>query len=201
MLRWEGLPTDATVLGPSLGPTPMRTPDAWAMLVLAVDILGDVDPDTAGQVALFAATWLRGRAPADLHDGDLVIRLTAPNHDSSPRMSDEHTVDAEMLLAYRGRWMSVGRWVGVDECWPWTLAPTADAVMSLYVDAAETLHRDMAPASEQPGSAPFQWAGTVVSDLLTARLLAVGDELVWDRRACQVRHTARIRTDGAPQER
>ncbi|WP_158853125.1 restriction system modified-DNA reader domain-containing protein [Saccharothrix deserti] len=54
----------------------------------------------------------------------------------------------------------------------------------------------MVPASERPGSSPLRWAGTVVSDLLTARLLEVGDELVWDRRAGQVRHTARIRTDG-----
>ncbi|WP_158851201.1 restriction system modified-DNA reader domain-containing protein [Saccharothrix deserti] len=197
LLRWEGLPVDATVLVPSLGPTPMRTPhDAWAMLVLAVDILGDVDPDTAGQVALFTATWLRGRPPADLHDGDLVIRLTPPDQDPDLPEGDEHAVDVEMLLAYRGRWLPVGRWSGMDERWPWTLAPTAAAVMSLYVDAAETLSRDMVLNSERPGSSPFRWAGTVVSDLLTAKLLEVGDELVWDRRAGQVRHTARIRMDG-----
>src|SRR5688500_7150867 len=80
LLLREGLPADTTVLVPSLGPTPMRLPDnAWAMLVLAVDILGDIDPDTAGQVALLAGTWLADQPPVDLHDGDLVVRPSHPS--------------------------------------------------------------------------------------------------------------------------
>lgn len=201
LLLREGLPADATVLVPSLGPTPMRVPDnAWAMLVLAVDILGDIDPDTAGQVALLAGTWLANQPPADLHDGDLVVRPLPPEQDpalpSEAVSSNKHVADVEVLLAYRGRWMSIGLWAGVDERWPWTLAPTAAATMRLYIDAAETLSRDMVLASERPGSSPLRRAGTVLSDLMSAGLVAYGEELVWERRAGEIRHTARLRLDG-----
>lgn len=38
---------------------PMRCPDdAWAMLVAAVDTIGDDDPTGAGEVALFADDWV-----------------------------------------------------------------------------------------------------------------------------------------------
>ena len=196
LLRWEGLPADATVLVPSLGPTPMRVPDnAWAMLVLAVDVLGEVDPDTAGQVALFAGTWLTDQPPADLHDGDIVIRPLPPEQDHG-RPDDHHVADLEVLLAYRGRWMPVGRWTGLDERWPWTLAPTVATAMRLYIDAAETLSREAVLTSERPGSSPLRWAGTVLSDLMSVDLLTYGEELVWERCAGEVRHTARLRIDG-----
>jgi hypothetical protein len=196
LLLREGLPADATVLVPSLGPTPMRVPDnAWAMLVLAVDILGDIDPDTAGQVALLAGTWLADQPPADLHDGDLVVRPLPPEQDPAAP-GNQHSADVEMLLAYRGRWMSLGLWAGVDERWPWTLAPTVAAAMRLYNDAAETLSRDVVLASERPGSSPLRWAGTVLSDLMSADLVAYGEELVWERRAGEIRHVARLRIDG-----
>ncbi|WP_152551904.1 restriction system modified-DNA reader domain-containing protein [Actinokineospora spheciospongiae] len=196
MLCQEGLPDDAVVLVPSLGPTPMRVPDgAWAMLVLAVDVHGDVDPDTAGKVALFAGTWLADQPPADLHDGDLVIRPLPPTQ-APGALVDDHVADVEMLLAHRGRWMPLGRWHGLDERWSWTLAPTAAATMSLYVDAAETLSRTVVLASERPGSSPLRWEGTVLSDLLATKLVEYGEELVWERRAGAVRHTARLRIDG-----
>ncbi|WP_424187648.1 hypothetical protein ACOBQX_07580 [Actinokineospora sp. G85] len=196
LLRWEGLPADATVLVPSLGPTPMRVPDnAWAMLVLAVDILGEADPDAAGQVALFAGTWLADQPPSDLHDGDLVIRPLPPEQDLGTP-GDPHLADLEVLLAYRGRWTPIGRWAGLDERWPWTLAPTVAAAMRLYIDAAETLSRETVLTSERPGSSPLRWAGTVLSDLLSAHLLTYGEELVWERCAGEVRHTARLRIDG-----
>jgi hypothetical protein len=51
---WEGLPPEAMILVPAFT-APMRLPEqAWAMLVLAVDIVGDTDPDRAGEVELFA---------------------------------------------------------------------------------------------------------------------------------------------------
>ncbi len=101
MLR-EWLPADVTLLVPSLGPTPMRVPDnAWAMLVLAVDILDDIDPDTAGQVALLAGTWLADQPPADLHDGDLVVRPLSPERDPAVP-GHEHLADVEMLLGLPG---------------------------------------------------------------------------------------------------
>ncbi|MCT2584565.1 hypothetical protein [Actinophytocola gossypii] len=48
------------------------------MTLLSVDVLGDVGPATAGQVAMFAGTWLPDHPPADLHDGDLVVRPYHP---------------------------------------------------------------------------------------------------------------------------
>lgn len=57
MRAWEGLPPDTMILAPVFAPPPMRCPDdVWAMLVTAVDIIGDADPDRAGEVALFAGT-------------------------------------------------------------------------------------------------------------------------------------------------
>lgn len=197
LLHREGLPTDAIVLVPSCGPPPMHTPDhAWAMLVLAVDIIDDGEPDTDGRAVLFAGTWLTDQPPADLHNGDLVIRLSPPRHDGGLPAGDEHGADVAMLLAHRGQWSVVGRWSGLDERWPWVLAPTAAAVMGLSVDAAETLSREVVLTNEGSYAPPFRWTSTVLSELVTARLLKVGDVLVWESRAGEVRHTARIRMDG-----
>jgi hypothetical protein len=191
--EWEGLPPDAVILVPAFA-APMRLPDqTWAMLVLAVDIAGDTDPDRAGDVELFAGSWVPDQPPADLYDGDLVVRLTQPGDPAYPR-SREHAVDIEMLLARRGRWQLVGRWGGVDECWPWLLAPTAAVVMGLHCDAVSTLTRELASPTET--TVPLRWASGGVGDLLDAGLVKAGDELVWHRRNQGVRHTARIRIDG-----
>jgi hypothetical protein len=201
LLQREGLPADAIVLVPSVGPTPMRIPDdVWAMLVLAVDVIDDGEPETDGRAVLFAGAWLANQPPVDLHDGDLVIRLSPPHHDVEPSARDDHSahhaVDVEMLLAHRRRWSVVGRWSGLDERWPWTLAPTAAAVMELSIDAAETLSREVVLSSERFYAPPFRWTSTVLNDLISVGLLNVGDVLVWDSRAGEVRHTARIRMDG-----
>ena len=46
MRAWEGLPPDTMILAPAFATPPMRCPDdVWAMLVTAVDIIGDADPD------------------------------------------------------------------------------------------------------------------------------------------------------------
>src|SRR5690348_13802598 len=73
----EGLPPDTMILAPAFTPPPMRCPDdVWAMLVTAVDIVGDIDPDRAGEVALFAGQWVGDQPPVDgQYDGDLVVRL------------------------------------------------------------------------------------------------------------------------------
>ena len=200
LLHREGLPADATVLVPSFGPTPMRTPDdAWAMLVLAVDVLDDGVPGVDGRAYLFVGVWLADQPPADLYDGDLVIRLAPPQSVDLPAHDERavgHAVDVEMLLAHRRQWSVVGRWSGLDERWPWTLASTAAAVMGLSVDAAETLSREVVLTRERSYAPPFRWTDTVLSELINARLLKAGDVLVWESRAGEVRHTARIRMDG-----
>jgi hypothetical protein len=194
--EWEGLPPDAVILVPAFA-APMRLPDqAWAMLVLAVDIVGDTDPERAGEVELFAGSWLPDQPPADLYDGDLVVRLSprAVTRDKSEPSWRDVSADVEMLLARRGRWQLVGRWCALDERWPWLVAPTAAAVMGLHCDAASTLTRELASPTET--SVPMRWASGGVGDLLDAGLVKPGDELVWNRRNHGVRHTARIRIDG-----
>ncbi len=122
------------ILAPSVATTPMRLPEsAWAMLVLAVNVIDDTDPDREGEVALFAGTWLSEQSPADLCGGDLVLVLTEPD-DELPQAD---RVDVEMLFAYRNRWQRVGEWAALDARWPWTVALTTAAIMNLHTDAVE----------------------------------------------------------------
>ncbi|MEC3974951.1 hypothetical protein [Amycolatopsis sp. H20-H5] len=197
MRAWEGLPPDTMILAPAFGPPPMRGPDdVWALLVTAVDIIGDADPDRAGEVALFAGTWVSRQPPADsLYDGDLVVRLTHPADPMYP-LSRDHATDVEMLLAYQGRWQRVGQWQGLDDSWPSVVAPTAAAVMGLHGDACEAAIWSETPP---PLTSPplIKWARGGIADLLDAGVVTAGEELVWDRRNVGVRHTARIRIDGS----
>lgn len=198
MREWQGLPPDAMILAPALAvTTPMRCPDGvWAMLVLAVDIIGDTDPDRVGEVALFAGTWMSDQPPADLHDGDLVVRLTRPAASTYPLPRDD-AADIEMLLAYHGNWHRVGLWHGVDDRWPWTVASTAAAMMSLHTDTAEALaHNDR---TTEPSPTMLRPNRHGICELLAAGLVKAGDEVVWSRRHHGVRHTSRIRDDGTLQ--
>jgi hypothetical protein len=171
MRDWEGLPPGAMILVPAFT-APMRLPEqAWAMLVLAVDIVGDTDPDRAGEVELFAGAWVPELPPADLYDSDLVVRLTQSEGAAYP-LPRNHAVDVGMLLARRGRWQLVGRWCALDERWPWLVEPTAAAVMGLHLDAVGTLTQELASPTET--SVPLRWAGGGVADLLDAGLVKAG---------------------------
>lgn len=194
--EYKGLPPHTIILAPAYTAPPMRCPDeVWAMLVSAVDIVDDKDPDRAGEVALFAGQWIAQQPPADdLYDGDLVVRLTRPI-DSTYPLPREHAADIEMLLACDGRWQSVGHWCGVDDRWPRIVAPTAAAVMGMHCDLSEAGVRLEAPPPSPKPQGNFRRGG--VSDLLDAGLVTAGDELVWNRGHLGVRHTARIRADGA----
>jgi hypothetical protein len=209
MREWEGLPPETMILVPAFGAPPMRCPDdVWAMLVSAVDIIGDTDPDRAGEVALFAGCWVPDKPPANgSYDGDLVVRLTHPADPTYPLPRD-HAADIEMLLAYHGRWQRVGRWCGVDDRWPRLVAPTAAAVMGLHDEVTEAAavadtyaaawSRTVAPPAAPPAvSRPvLRWARGGIADLLDAGLVTSGEEVVWSRRNLGVRHTARIQRDG-----
>ncbi|MFF0147035.1 hypothetical protein ATK36_5352 [Amycolatopsis sulphurea] len=190
----EGLPPDTMILAPTFAPPPMRCPDGvWAMLVTAADIIGDADPDRAGEVTLFAGNWVTEQPPADgLYDGDLVVRLTHPA-DPAHRLSRDHTTDVEMLLAHQGQWQRVGQWRGLDDGWPNLVAPTAAAVMRLHGDDTDAT---IASETTPPPTTPPKWARGSIAELLDAGLVTAGEELVWNRPSLGIRHTARIRIDG-----
>jgi len=191
----EGLPPDAMILAMVFAPPPMRCPDdVWAMLVTAVDIIGDADPDRAGEVALFAGTWVPRQPPADsLSDGDLVVRLIHPADPTYPLPRD-HAADVEMLLAYRGSWRRVGQWFGIDDGWPGVVDPAA-AVTGLHGDATEAAIWSETPPSST-SSPLIKWARGGIAELLDTGLVTAGEEVVWNRRNLGVRYTARIRVDG-----
>lgn len=184
------MPPDTAILAPAFAAPPMRCPDdMWAVLVTAVDIIGDADPNRAGEVALFAGNWVPEQPPADsLYDGDVVVRLSHPADPTYPLPRD-HATDVEMLLAYRGRWQRVGQWRGLDDGWSSLVAPTAVAVMGLHGDATEAaIWSETPPPSTSPPL--IKWARGGIAELLDAGLVTVGEELVWNRRNLGVRHTA-----------
>ncbi|WP_414944860.1 hypothetical protein [Amycolatopsis sp. cmx-11-32] len=189
---WEGLPPDATILVPAFT-APMRMPvQAWAMLVLAVDIL-DVETEGPAEVELFAGCWMPDMPSADLHDGDLVVRL-APPADPICMLPRDRVADVEMLLAYHGRWQHVGLWKAVDDRWPRVVAPTAAALMGLHVDATEAaVPPEPAPSLFVP---PVKGARGGVAELLAAGMIKAGEDFVWARRHIGVEHFARVRADG-----
>ncbi|CRK57620.1 hypothetical protein [Alloactinosynnema sp. L-07] len=184
---WEGLSPEAMALVPAFT-IPMRQPrQTWAMLIEAVDLVGDLDH--GAELELFAASWLPEQPPADLCDGDLVVRLT-PTEDNTLHDTNTDTVDVEMLLASFGHWRRVGFWPHLDTAWPVTIAPTADAIMGLHTDLAESAARD--------GTVPPRTTSALgtIRELLDAELIAPGEEFLWERRNTSVRHILRARADG-----
>jgi hypothetical protein len=180
------------ILAPAFTPPPMRCPDdMWAMLVLAVNIIGDSDSDTdrAGEVALFAGQWVGDQPPADdQYDGDLVVRLTHPTDPTYPSPRD-HAADIEMLLAHQGRWRRVGQWFGIDDRWPLIVAPTAAAVMGLHCDLSEAVAGFEAtlPLDAEAGGA------------LEARIRADGTVVLTDGRVFATPSGAATALSGYPQ--
>lgn len=187
----EGLPPDAMILAPSVAVTPMRQPaNTWAMLVLAVDVLDDTDPDRQGEVALFAGCWLLEQPHAAACEGDVVLLLREPDIESPP--NDQ--VDVEMLLAHGGRWHRVAEWARMDPRWPWTVAATAAAIMGLQVEATEAAVVSSGAEADRPLRG---WRGNGgLADLLAAGLVHVGEQFIWNRPGRGARHTARIHSGG-----
>ncbi|HEX8866311.1 MAG TPA: hypothetical protein VF821_11705 [Lentzea sp.] len=191
VLRREGLPPDAVVLVPPIAASPMRQPaNTWAMLVLAVDVLDDTDPDRKGEVALFAGCWLLEQPHAASCEGDLVLRLHEPDAES-PRDDQVHV---EMLLAHGDRWQRVAGWERLGPRWPWTVAATAAAIMGLQVEATEAA---VVSSGAEAARQLQGWRGNGgLVDLLAAGLVHAGEQFIWNRPGRGARHTARIRSDG-----
>jgi len=87
-------------------------------------------------------------------------------------------------------------WPGIGDRWPWTVAPTAAAMMGLYTDTAEALARHDRTTAPSPDDAATEPSRPSAS-LLTAGLVTAGDEVGVEPPPPRcVRHTARIRGDG-----
>ena len=184
--EWEGLPANTSVLVPTCTTSARQPEAAWALLVQAVDIVGDVEHGQ--EVELFAGSWLADQPPADLFDGDLVVRIT-------PQYNTCATAGLDMLLARHGRWNRVGAWQHHGTTWPVTLAPAAATIMELTTDIIEVSARHDAAT---PATSPLGGSeGGALRALLDAGLVKPGEGFLWERRNASVRHVVRVRPDGA----
>ncbi|WP_439381556.1 hypothetical protein [Amycolatopsis lexingtonensis] len=178
ILRKEGLPEDGLIFVPSDAAAPLRQPaGTWAFLVAAADVLDDLGSGRAGEVVLFAGCSLPECPPASHSEGDLVVILAA--QESVPPADDE--VNVEMFLAHRNRWFLVGEWKGLDVRWPWTVATTAAAIMSLHTMMSEVdrIEKNSVPPRLHPLRGHGGNGG--LADLLALGLVHAGDEFAWDR--------------------
>ncbi|PPK63380.1 hypothetical protein V5P93_002349 [Actinokineospora auranticolor] len=199
----DALPPEAVSLIPaSPHPMPIRAPaGAWGLVVIAVRtthsagapvrLIGDgppPDPAHTDIADLMAGVWLPSPPPAALCTGDVVVRLHAPDN------GDPALADVEILAAMQGQWHSVGTSTSVDARWPHTIALSALLHMRWLADAAfsdaqwVTLTSSSIPAlltrkfgldRESAGRAPRR-VPDALADLVTARLLEVGERLVWN---------------------
>jgi hypothetical protein len=107
----EGLPPDAMILAPAFTAAPMLLPaDVWAMLVVAADIVDDNRPRPRGRAGSFRRNL--AAHPADLAEGDLVVRMVEVDDGTPPR--PEEAISIDMLMANDGRWQRAGCWYKID---------------------------------------------------------------------------------------
>ncbi|WP_158851195.1 hypothetical protein [Saccharothrix deserti] len=222
----NALPPETVLLAPTPpAAVPMRPPaGAWGLVVVAVNtidaagasvrLVGDgprPDPAHTDTAALLAGVWLPAPPPADLHTGDVVVRLYPPADD------DPATAEVEVLAAMQGEWRTVRRWRAVGARWPHEVAMSVLVHMRYLADAAlgdaqwatltgpiaasmpDWLSRGLGLAGESAGSAPRRPAPDALAALIDAGLVEVGEQLEW------AGHTATVRAggvlhDGGPHE-
>jgi hypothetical protein len=210
-------PPEAVLLVPAPpSDIPMRTPtDTWGLGVIAVRtttaagapvrLVGDAsapDPAHTDTADLLAGVWLPAQPPADLHTGDVVVRLHAPADDIPA------TSDVEVLAAMKDGWRTVNRWESVDARWPHEIAMSVLLHMRYLADAAlsdaqwttltgpitaampDWLSHGLGLAGEPAVASAPRRAPDGLAQLLTAGLLEEGDRVVFDG------HTATVRTGG-----
>ncbi|WP_436499548.1 hypothetical protein [Actinokineospora sp. HUAS TT18] len=143
----RSLPSGSVVLAPAPPDTvPMHPPaGAWGLVVIAVRTthaaghplrrVGDppaADPAHTDTADLMAGVWQPDPPPADLHAGDVVVRLH-PSADDDPA-----TTDIEVLAAIEGQWRQVGMWRSAGARWPHEIATTVLLHMRTLADAVLT---------------------------------------------------------------
>jgi len=214
------LPPETVLLAPAPPEAvPLRPPaGVWGLVVVAVRttpaagapvrFVGDApaaDPAHTDTAALLAGVWLPAPPPADLHDGDVVVRLHPPGNGDPD--GDPAVADVEILAVMQGEWRTVGTWQAVDARWPHQVAMSVLVHMRFLADAAlndahwATLtgpvaaalpawfSRELGLAGESAGSAPRR-APDALAALIEAGLIEVGEQLVWGG------HTATVRAGG-----
>ncbi|WP_035277811.1 hypothetical protein [Actinokineospora spheciospongiae] len=197
------LPPATVLLAPAPPHTvPLRAPaGVWGLVVVAVRMTpaagapvrfaGDdptPDPAHTDTTDLMAGVWLLAPPPADLHTGDVVVRLH-PLADADPDL-----VDVEVLAATKGQWQPLRTWHGVDARWPHHIAESVALHMTYLAECALSdaqwaiVARPMASAmpgwqefglepAETPGVAPDRPAHDALAALITAGLIGENERL------------------------
>jgi hypothetical protein len=226
------VPPEAVLLAPAPPHTvPMRPPaGAWGLVLVAVRTtdaagspirrLGDApapDPARTDAADLLAGVWLPAPPPADLHTGDVVVRLHPPADHDHDHGGEPATADVEVLAAMDGQWRTVRAWRSVGPRWPHEVAMTALLHMRYLADAAFTaaqwatlagpiaaaLPAGLLPAGlagEAAGSPRRRGAPDALAALITAGLLAVGEQVVFNGHTATVREGGVLHLDTEPHE-
>ncbi|GAA2693171.1 MULTISPECIES: hypothetical protein [Actinosynnema] len=182
-------PSPAIALVPASPETvPVRMPeDAWGLVVIgarAIDTDAPADPELVDAADLLAGVWLPEQPPADVHSGDLVVRLHPPADGAADR------VDVEVLAAHSGAWHTMHRRESLGVRWPhhlieavlWhmrglNLGAFLHARWIAVVHHAATLPPAQAAALLRiaAGKESCRSARDALSDLVGAGLVTVGD--------------------------
>jgi hypothetical protein len=147
----HALPPEAVLLAPAPpSAVPLRPPaGAWGLVVVAVRTtdaagasvryVGDAprpDPAHTDTADLLAGVWLPAPPPADLHAGDIVVRLHPPSDDPDHDTEAPVVADVEVLAAMDGEWRTVSLLLWQDTRWPHEVAMTVLVHMRYLADAA-----------------------------------------------------------------
>jgi hypothetical protein len=207
---------------------PLRPPaGAWGLVVVAVRttdaagapvrLVGDAprpDPAHTDTADLLAGVWLSAPPPADVHAGDVVVRLHPPSDDPDHDPEAPVVADVEVLAAMEGEWRTVSLSLWQDTRWPHEVAMKVLVHMRYLADAAlqdaqwatltgpiaasmpDWLASGLGLAGESAGSpAPrrpsrHRRAPDALAALIEAGLIDVGEQVVWNG------HTATVREGG-----
>jgi len=183
------VPADPVALVPAPPDTvPLRNPaDAWALVITTVR-LGR--PWSTRPTDLMAGVWLPAQPSADLHQGDVAVRLHPPaNHDPAK-------ADVEVLIATAYGWHSVQTLPAMSAHWPHYRAATIMAWMRALADEAERAIGQRLFTSSV-GMPPYPDG---LDQLIDAGLIAPGEEVVWNGHTATVGHGGALLhgTDSAP---
>ncbi|GAA3850759.1 hypothetical protein [Amycolatopsis tucumanensis] len=186
-------PTAVALVPAPPGEVPLRAPaDTWALVVTTVRLTLPQQTDTpppALAAELFAGVWLPVPPPAEVHRGDVAVRLHPPAD------GDPARTDVEVLTATPQCWRTVHTLPGVDTHWPHDVAAVVVNWMRALADEAErkvglrlfssSIGRAVDPMLPGPDTPD------ALTQMIDSGLVAVGEQLGWNG------HTATVGPGGA----